>query len=68
MLRRFVLDNETGWLLEDVSPQLIEEKLRIALSQPKLTRDMGKRVAEKANDLPIFEDNLIAHFEKLYEI
>ncbi len=67
MLQRFVVDDKTGWLLEDVSSELIEEKLRLVLSNPKKAREMGKLVAKTMNDLPIFEDNLIAHFEKLYE-
>lgn len=67
MLRRFVIVDETGWLLEDVTSQLIEEKLRMALSKPKETRKMGQKITKTMNDLPIFEDNLIAHFEHLYE-
>lgn len=67
MLRQFVIENETGWLLDEVNARLIEERLRIALSNPKSTRAMGRFVATKMNNLPIFEDNLIAHFEKLYE-
>ena len=68
MLKRFVLEKETGWLLKDVSSQLIEDKLRLALSKPKITREMGMLVAEKINVFPIFEDNIIEHFEKLYEL
>lgn len=68
MLRRFVDEGETGWLLEDVTSQLIEEKLRMALVSPEETRDMGKLVAKRMYQLPIFEDNLIDHFEKLYEV
>lgn len=67
MLRRFVIEDETGWLLDEVNARLIEERLRIALSNPKATRAMGRLAATKMNNLPIFEDNLIAHFEKLYE-
>lgn len=67
MLRRFVFHDKTGWLLDCVTTELIEEKLRVALSNSKKTRKMGNQVAKTMNDLPIFEDNLIAHFENLYE-
>lgn len=67
MLQRFVVEGKTGWLLEDVTSELIEEKLRIALSKPAKAREMGELVAQTMNDLPIFEDNLVVHFEKLYE-
>lgn len=67
MLQRFVVEGKTGWLLEDVTSELIEEKLRLVLSNPTKAREMGKLLAKTMNDLPIFEDNLITHFEKLYE-
>ncbi len=67
MLQRFVFHDQTGWLLECVTTELIEEKLRMALSNSKKTREMGRQVAKTMNDLPIFEDNLITHFENLYE-
>ena len=67
MLRRFVFDDHTGWLLDNVTTELIEARLRVALSNAKKTREMGRQVAKNMNELPIFEDNLITHFENLYE-
>lgn len=67
MLQRFVIENETGWLMEKVSSKGIENKLRLALSDAEKTRAMGKLIASKMSELPIFEDNLINHFEELYQ-
>ena len=67
MLQRFVREKETGWLLKEISSEVIESALRSALTNPEKTRKMGKLISKNISTLPIFEDNLIAHFQKLYQ-
>ena len=68
MLQKFVHEKETGWLLKETSAETIENALRSALSNPEKTREMGKQISKNMNALPVFEDNLIAHFQKLYQV
>ena len=67
MLSQFVKEDETGWLLKEVSVTTIEAALRVALSNSIKTRKMGELVAKKTRVLPIFEDSLIAHFSDIYQ-
>ena len=67
MLRRFIIEGKTGWLLKEVSAEALEKVLRIALSNPAKTRKMGVLVAKKAEVLPIYEDNIISHFLEIYQ-
>lgn len=68
MLQKIVAEGETGSLLNEVSVKAIVNALRPLLSNTEKTRKMGSLIAKRAKDLPIYEDNITAHFLTIYDI
>jgi glycosyltransferase involved in cell wall biosynthesis len=67
MLRLFIKTGENGTLLKEVTVDTVCNALQVALNSPEHTRELGAETAGKMSKLPIFEENIIAHFEKLYQ-
>lgn len=66
-MRTLVPSDKTGWLIEPPTVEELEAKMRLALAQPDLTRQMGRNARELVDSLPVDAPSIAKGFAKVYE-
>ena len=66
MVRKIVRNDESGWILNPITQEELTSAIRHALSDINAARRMGKKASQLSQDFPIFEEDVILRFTRIY--